>query len=431
MLPFVLRVINRCSSLPAMRRIQLSLFLVGLLGAAGTVAYASPSGALLNAILIRSSGSNGATPAGVDLTFDASLQPIITLNQALNVDSLKFGDSYYSYSFQGTNQALLGIDSGGINFSAQTESAVDFDSSLALQLLANQTWTVNGTLDIASDISGPTAAGQSAAVSIQSANTDVLSRVTLSGTNTYTGGTTIGSHIAVIAASNQALGSAGTVTLNGGTLAVASGINLFFNTRHPLVINSGTLAGSGTFNVSSSVDIKGGLNGQIVLSPGMELPGQLNFGLTSAAALIFDSGGTYHWKLRDATNPAGGWDTINVAGAVTVTATSATPFNLTLDAVSADGSPGPAANFNFFSPYSWTILTADSITGFDAAKFNLTAGDFLQSSGGGTFSLRLSDTGTSLMLDFSPIVIPEPATWALLLSGIAFAGFAGMRRRSR
>jgi len=407
-------------------RLQLCALLLGLLGPASGLLQASASGTLLSSILIRSSSSNGTAPAGVDLSFDSASQPIITLSLSLDVNSLKFGDNYYAYSFRGNNGAILAIDSGGINFSSKSESDVSFDSSLGLQLLSSQTWMINGSLDVASDIAGPER--QAAGVDIESANKAVLSRVTLSGNNTYTGGTTIGPHIELIAANNHALGSTGAVTLNGGTLAASSGVNLAFDSSHPLVLNSGTLTGTGTFSVASSIDVKSSLDGAVVLSPGLELPGQLNFSLTSGATLIFDSGGTYHWKLRDATT-AGGWDSISVAGPVNITASAATPFNLVLEAVGPDGQPGSPSNFSLFSSYSWTILTAQSITGFDPTKFNITTNDFLQSSGGGTFSLRLDSTGTSLVLDFAPIVVPEPSTWALLLSGIGITGVVGLRRR--
>ncbi len=297
-----------------------------------------------------------------------------------------------------------------------------------LLLAANSVLNISqaGTTEFLGGISGT-----GASVSIQGFNPLVTNQITFGGANLYTGGTTIGSNVTVIAAHNDALGTTGTVTLNQGTLAVASGITASFNaTTHPLVITSGKLSGTGTFAFNSSLDVKGGTTGQIVLSPGLNQPGQLNFNFTSGATLILDSGGNYQWKLMDAKNSTGGWDTIAVTGGVNITATSIAPFNLTISTVNADGSSGLAGNFDVYSSYSWTLLTSTTpITGFDTTKFSIDSTLFLNRTFDGSFSVGLDSAGTSILLNYSAAAIPEPSTWALMITGAAVLAASSLRRR--
>jgi hypothetical protein len=74
---------------------------------------------------------------------------------------------------------------------------------------------------------------------------------------------------------------------------------------------------------------------------------------------------------------------------------------------------------------SWTLLTATSITGFDAAKFAIDAGLFSNAPDSSLFSLAQS--GNSLVLNFTPV--PEPSTWALMLTGLSVVALRAFRRR--
>ena len=257
--------------------------------------------------------------------------------------------------------------------------------------------------------------------------------LTLAGTNTYSGGTTIQSGTLVVAAAS-ALPTTGTVTVSGGTLATGSAVTLAFDPEgRPLVFNSGTLAGSGTFALSASLHIGAG---QTLLPGDVGSPAQLNFTFTEGTKLVFDSGGQYYWQLGNATN---GWSsTLAVAGTVDIAATSATPFSFVLSPVNSS-SPNAnltadansfIANFDIHSSYSWKIVTADAITGFDPGKFTISlANSFGDGVNNFNFSLSLGDNGTSLLLNFDPAAVPEPSTWALLLTGLAIAGGAAYRRR--
>jgi hypothetical protein len=111
---------------------------------------------------------------------------------------------------------------------------------------------------------------------------------------------------------------------------------------------------------------------------------------------------------------------------VIVTALSAAPFKIQLVSVSPLTGQIGIANFNDALPYTWTLITGYSINNFSASSFTVDATtDFLNALGGGTFSvIQASD---QINLRFTPV--PEPATWALLATGLLTAGMAVRRRR--
>lgn len=320
--------------------------------------------------------------------------------------------------------------------SAPTIGGLSGDNSAdALMLADNSTLTIrqSGDTQYNGSISGNNAG------LILNAASD-YAQLTLAGTDTYTGGTTINNGI-LVAGSSNALPATGTVLVNGGVLATAPGVTVAFDgVNRPLQFNSGTLAGYGTFALSSHLHIGATEGGSTSLFPGAPgSPGQLNFTFTEGTKLVFDSGGTYYWQLGNATN--GWWSSVSVAGAVDVAATAAAPFSLVLTPAGAfdntvnvtlartSGGTYPT-NFDVHSAYSWKILTADAITGFDPGKFTISLG---QSFGAGVndynFSLSLGDNGTSLLLNFDPAAVPEPSTWALLLTGLGVVAIAAWRRR--
>jgi len=269
-------------------------------------------------------------------------------------------------------------------------------------------------------------AGDGASV-VYTTPADQQATLYLAGPSSYTGGTTINTGVTVHASDPAALGLSGPVNLHGGHLRVSSGTNLAFTSTRPLVFTSGSLGGGGTLSFESSLII----GAEHTLSPGNSI-GVLSLSFNPSAALVLDSGGTYRWELSDATGTAGtGWDLIHVAGNVDVAALASADntFNITLHTIDSSGLSGYAANFNpNNSYYSWAILTATSITNFDPAKFNLFAASttFLNDTAGGTFSLSLENNNT-ILLNFTPV--PEPSTWALMITGLAAIAFTALRRR--
>jgi len=245
----------------------------------------------------------------------------------------------------------------------------------------------------------------------------------------YFGPVAINPGVTVIAANHHAFGD-GVITLSGGQLAVESGVAL----SNDLVLHSGAIAGTGTFSPAATLSVGPGM----ALTPGFATPGtlqvdgsNLGFGLleaTPGSVLDLAGGGTYHWRLMDAANEAGGWDSVAVAGSVSINATSITPFNFKISSIAADGGLGLAGNFNSFQNYSWVVLTAQQITGFHPASFNLSdTSSFLNSLDGGYFSLSLDGAGSSLLLNFTPV--PEPSTYAMIVLGLGAMALVLRRRR--
>lgn len=211
----------------------------------------------------------------------------------------------------------------------------------------------------------------------------------------------------------------GTVRVSGGTLALDNS-----TLYRPLILQSGTLAGNGTF--ASSPVIGTGIK----VAPGLAGAGglgQLNFN-----ELTFAGGGTYEWNIQDATGESS-WDTINVENPATfyLTSTSADRFTLKVISLNLAGDPGAAGGFVAGQTYQWGILSYQSLSGtFDPNAFTLDTAGFTTNLGvGGTFNLTLDSDAKQLFLSFTPV--PEPSTYALLLAGLGVIALQLKRRRLR
>ena len=230
-----------------------------------------------------------------------------------------------------------------------------------------------------------------------------------------------------------------TLTTNGGALEVTGGCN--FSASNPIA-NSGViqlgggtftapglsnssgavLSGFGTFSPTGGVSIAQGVS----VSPGSAINGQRIGALSFGTPLVFGPGGSYVFSLQDAGSvTAGGtFDTVSVAGTLTVTATSSNPFAVSVETVNPTTGALGLANFSATQAYSWTVLTAGSIVGFSPGAFSVSTGSFQNPLAGGTFAV--GETGNSLTLNFTPV--PEPETWVLLLVGLLAVAAIGARR---
>jgi hypothetical protein len=109
----------------------------------------------------------------------------------------------------------------------------------------------------------------------------------------------------------------------------------------------------------------------------------------------------------NSTNGAG-CDLLNITGALNVQAAGGNPFVIRLATRGTNNAPGPLANFNKFTNYTWTVATASGgIAGFAAAKFIVDASAFANDFSGGGFAVAAG--GNSLQLKYlaAPQVVPR------------------------
>ncbi len=373
----------------------------------------------------------GSASLDVGSSYDLTLAGAITGYQGSTLSKIGWGNVTLAGNNSGYSGTIV-VRDGGLTFQTAASvgtGALEFDTTSGSTVTFLDNATVNGISgsNLADVVS--LTAGKNFTI-VQGSNGGFAGRITgqtagvtlagpsmlrLSGASTFTGPVTITG--TVLAANNSAFGAAANmITLQGGVLGAEPGTVI----SNPLNLLSGKLAGGGVFQTpasSTGINIGPGM----ILSPGMRDGDASGFvidgSLTSGTVLTLGAGGVYNWGM-DAT----GTDLVSVLGSVNITATPTTPFVINV------GSFG-AVNFNPFVAGSWTLLTANSITGFSSpSQFTLNTGGF-QNMGIGEFNLSMNGGATSLMLNFTPV--PEPSTYALMLAGLGLTFFASRRRRNR
>jgi hypothetical protein len=218
---------------------------------------------------------------------------------------------------------------------------------------------------------------------------------TLSAPNTYTGGTVI----------------------TGGKIIVSNTLGSATGTGPVVVGSGGVLGGSGT------------ITGPLVLNTGATVAPGNSPGTLTVGATTFSSGATFAFDINDANGSAGtSWDVLKITGPLTVSATTASPFIINLVSLDFGNQGGLLSNFDPMQAYAWQFVsTTGGIAGFSADAFRYNASQFQNGLNGGIFSV--SQLGNNLVLNFTPI--PEPSTWALLISGLGVLACSVLRRRKK
>lgn len=231
--------------------------------------------------------------------------------------------------------------------------------------------------------------------------------LTLSGANSYGGGTTVNGGSLFINSSTGA--GSGAITVNSGVLKVNASIGNVIN------LNGGTLSGNATL----AVDL--GLNSLTdTISPGNS-PGIASFSTTQNWSSY-----TYEWEINNFTGNTAGTDFDQIA---ITTGGLNLGGSYVLDVLSLDNlnASGAVPNFSENS-ISWTIISTQAgITGFNAGQWTINDATFKSiNSATGNFALALTNSGNDLSLVYTPI--PEPSAYAAI-AGVGAIGLALYRRR--
>ncbi|ACB73373.1 beta strand repeat-containing protein [Opitutus terrae] len=239
----------------------------------------------------------------------------------------------------------------------------------------------------------------------------------LTGTgNNYSGGTEIKSGSVLVGAADGAFGAS-----SGGILVRDAGVVALMNGAHvsnAVTLESGsTIAGNGTF--ASNVIVGAG----VTLKP--ELNNENTIGTLTFNELTLNGGGTYEWNMLNASV----YDRVSVVNPTTLhfEQNAADAFTFKLTPLSAAGVIGPASGFIPGQTVTFELFQAATMDGFANFNYTIDHSLFDEYMGEATFSLSLS--GSSILLNFTPV--PEPSTWALLITGLAIVGVGALRRRQR
>jgi len=299
----------------------------------------------------------------------------------LDVNGYTATASSKTINLSGTGVSSAGAlqnSSSGSNATVNNEVILSTDSSLGGA----------GNMNLAGDISGSAALDKVGS-----------GRVTLLGSKSYTGATTVRQGTLLVD-STGSIASSSSVTVNAGLLNVNG-------TAGAVTVNiGGSLGGSGTV-------------GAVTLKDGSFLKPGNSPGLLTASLATWEAGSTYNWEIDNADGTAGiNWDLFSVTGALDLSdLSSSKKMNLVLASLST------VTNFSATTPDSWVFAQAGSLVGnaFTAGAdvtdlFNINATAF----NNGTvpangWRVEVGDTGKTLNL----MAVPEPSTGSMFGLGLA------------
>jgi len=125
----------------------------------------------------------------------------------------------------------------------------------------------------------------------------------------------------------------------------------------------------------------------------------------TAGSTTWAGGGSDVWEINSATGTGGadpGWDILDIAGTLEITATSSSVFTVYARTLTPTGNAtGLMGNFDNTQSYYWTIARASGgIIGFNPDRFYLDTSGFANGLNGGR--LGLAQVGNEIQVTFSP-----------------------------
>ncbi len=324
-------------------------------------------------------------------------------------------------------QFTLGAGGGGFDASGSGAVAFTSGSAVAFTGSGGRTLTLTGTNTGSNTLNAVLGDNGGDVVSLAKTGDG---RWLLSGSNTYSGATSISGGVLEI-------GSAGTINSTTGITVNGSTAEFKYNSAtaltQPVTLTQGTISGTGT--IAAAVTVAAGA----FLSPGNS-PGTQAY----TGQLTWSPLGTYEWELNALSGVAGtNWDLLDVSsGTLDLSGLSTGPggqFVLDLITLDAGDAAGPLA-----IPYDGGSYTLP-IASYDAANFLLPSG-FTNTAGAdltdlftvslanwqgtqpqfGDLSVRINSTATGLDV----VIVPEPGTLCVMCIGVAMAVLS-LRRRWR
>ena len=315
------------------------------------------------------------------------------------------------------SQAASGLTVAGLTGNAGTRISTDQSSANI------QKWTIN----VASGTSY-TFAGSIGSFGSPTTNNIALTKTgagtqILSGSNPYTGGTTItGGRLEIAPAGG--LAATGTVTING--LGADFQYNASTALTAPLTFTQGTISGTGT--IGTAVNVGSGR----IISPGNS-PGVQAY----ASGLTWSPGGAYTWEINDAAGVAGtNWDLLQVSGSALNLSglSSENRFNLDLTTL-LDTVGGQMMNYVDGQSYTFSLATYASLVlpaGFSGndltSLFNPSFANWQNPAPSVANVSIVNDAATGTI---NLVIVPEPSAIALLAAAAAAAALPRVRRRTR
>lgn len=334
------------------------------------------------------------------------------------------GTSGYHIPVYATTDTALGT--GGVEFSNGSTANLDLSSS------APVIHGLSGGFYNDSEYSSQVSIGASTALTITQ-NTDTTfagqfigdgsltktgtGTLTLTGPALHTGTTAVNGGRILLYGSDARIESSAVTVNNGGTLGLH---NNAYATN--VTVNSGGKLIGDSFVQNALINTGG------TLSPGLS---GAAIGILSFEHLELGKGSIVQLDFK---GPAS-FDQVFVSESLDTLVIQATSnpgeqVLLKLQTLTGSEVPGMATGFDLMhGAYTWTIFDASQshIAGYTGAnQFLIDGSQFTTDIGSGSFSL--SQAGETLQLTFTPV--PEPSTWALLITGLGIV-FLGMRRKRK